>query len=374
MIRPMKQELEQIIIDRIKKGGPIAFRDYMEMALYHPGIGYYTSSTDKIGPEGDFYTSSNVSPIYGEMIGRQLEEMWEHLGYGPFTIVECGAGTGKLCHDVLAYLQKNKPLSKVLEYCIVERSAAMREKECSLVGDSVKWYDSITELPEVTGCIFSNELIDNFAVHQVVMQQELMEVFVDYDEGFKEVLVPASAELKTYFDELGVELSPGFRAEVNLEAVNWIRSVARRLKKGYVLTIDYGYPSSELYKEHRREGTIVCYNHHTVNSEPYSEVGAQDITSHVNFSSLHHWGTKHGLDLCGFTNQAFFLLSLGIGERLAQNLAQNAKDWYTGYRRNSHIIQNLLIDMGHKFKVLIQRKNLPQVQLSGLKLAQPYQL
>ena len=370
----MKQELEQIIIDRIRKEGPISFHDYMEMALYHPGTGYYTSRSDKIGPGGDFYTSSNVTPIYGEMIGRQLEEMWEHLGRGPFTIVECGAGTGKLCHDVLAYLQHNEPLSNALEYCIVERSAAMRDKECSLVGNRVKWYDSIADVPEVTGCIFSNELIDNFAVHQVVMKDELMEVFVDYDEGFKETLQPASQELKDYFAELGVALAPDFRAEVNLEAVNWIRSVATRLNKGYVLTIDYGYPSSELYKEHRREGTIVCYNHHTVNSEPYSEIGAQDITSHVNFSSLHHWGAKHGLDLCGFTNQAFFLLSLGIGERLAQNLAQNAKDWYTGYRRNSHIIQNLLIDMGHKFKVLIQRKNVPQVQLSGLKLAQPYQL
>ncbi len=370
----MKQELEQIIIDRIRKEGPISFHDYMEMALYHPGTGYYTSRSDKIGPGGDFYTSSNVTPIYGEMIGRQLEEMWEHLGRGPFTIVECGAGTGKLCHDVLAYLQHNEPLSNALEYCIVERSAAMRDKECSLVGNRVKWYDSIADVPEVTGCIFSNELIDNFAVHQVVMKDELMEVFVDYDEGFKETLQPASQELKDYFAELGVALAPDFRAEVNLEAVNWIRSVATRLNKGYVLTIDYGYPSSELYKEHRREGTIVCYNHHTVNSEPYSEIGAQDITSHVNFSSLHHWGAKHGLDLCGFTNQAFFLLSLGIGERLAQNLAQNAKDWYTGYRRNSHIIQNLLIDMGHKCKVLIQRKNVPQVQLSGLKLAQPYQL
>ncbi|MBX2904859.1 MAG: SAM-dependent methyltransferase [Taibaiella sp.] len=370
----MNRDLEQIVIARIQSKGPISFRDFMEMALYYPGIGYYTSSTDKIGCNGDFYTSSNVSPIYGEMIGRQMEEMWALLGYGPFTIAEVGAGTGKLCYDVLCYLKRNKALSAALNYCIVERSEPMRERERSLVGDDVTWYKSVADLPEMTGCIFSNELIDNFAVHQVVMKQELMEVFVDHDNGFKEVLLPATGELKAYFDELGVKLQPDFRAEVNLEAVDWIGTVATRLKKGYVLTIDYGYPSSELYKEHRREGTIVCYNHHSVNNEPYSEIGGQDITSHVNFSSLHHWGEKHGLQLCGYTNQAFFLLSLGIAEELANKLVHTAEDGYAGYRQNSHIIQRLLIEMGPKFKVLIQSKNLPQAQLSGLKLAQPYQL
>lgn len=366
--------MKEIIIKRIREEGPISFHDYMEMALYYPGIGYYTSGREKIGKDGDYYTSSNVTPLYGEMIGKQLEEMWAHMGGGPFTIVECGAGTGKLCHDVLAYLQHNEELSNALQYCIVERSEVMREKERCATSHHITWYNDTEDLPEITGCIFSNELIDNFAVHQVVMKDELMEVYVDYVDGFSEILRPAGHELRNYFAELSVELPQDFRAEVNLEAVNWIRSVATRLHKGYVLTIDYGYPSSELYVDHRREGTIVCYNHHTVNSEPYAEIGAQDITSHVNFSSLHHWGSKHGLNLCGFTNQAFFLLSLGIGDRLAQNLTQGARDWYAGYRKNTFIIQNLLIDMGHKLKVLIQGKNVPEAELSGLKLAQPHRL
>jgi SAM-dependent MidA family methyltransferase len=366
--------LTDIIIQRIQAEGPISFHDFMEMALYYPGAGYYTSATDKIGPGGDFYTSSNVSALYGQMIARQLEEMWQHLGAGKFTVVEYGAGTGSMCHDILGYLGRNKKLYGQLEYCIIEKSCSMREKQKVHLDGKVRWCSSIADAGNVTGCILSNELIDNFAVHQVVMDDELMEVFVDHAGDFIEVLLPASARLKEYFNQLNVRLPKGFRTEVNMEATEWISTIAHALNKGYVITIDYGYPSAELYKEHRREGTLVCYNKHRVNYQPYTDIGRQDITTHINFSSLCHWGRKYGLDCSGYTDQASFLLALGIREKLAESLLSGTADGYREYRRNAFIVQQLLFEMGSRFKVLIQQKGLPQTQLRGMALAGPNSL
>src|SRR5882757_2816821 len=209
-----------IIIEKIQKEGPISFHDFMEMSLYYPEYGYYSTSRDKIGKGGDFFTSPCVSSLFGEMIARQLEEMWHWLGKQPFSVVEYGAGTGLLCQDILKSLKKNKELYKDLHYHIIERSEAMREKERQLLPDLfllpdiVTWHDDLTDIPSITGCILSNELIDNFAVHQVVMEDQLMEVFVDYDNGFTECLQPAAEPLKDYFRELNVELPEGFRTEI----------------------------------------------------------------------------------------------------------------------------------------------------------------
>ncbi len=361
--------LSEIIIRRIKEEGPISFHDFMEMALYHPDGGYYTSVIESIGPSGDFYTGSNVTALYGEMIARQLEEMWGHTGGEKFTVVEYGAGTGRLCRDILGHLKCNEKLYSGLEYCIIEKSPLMRAREMAHLREKVRWYETIADIPDITGCVISNELLDNFAVHQVVMKDELMEVYVDHTEGFSEVLRPAPDELKSYFGEMGVQLPRDYRTEVNMEAIEWIGSIAGALKKGYVLTIDYGFHSDEMYKEYRCDGTLVCYNKHRVNYEPYQEIGRQDITSHVNFSSLYHWGAKSGLDCIGYTNQALFLQSLGIKEQLVKNLVDSARDLYTGYRQNAFIVQKLLMEMGNRFKVLIQQKGLPLLPLRGLKLA-----
>ena len=240
--------LSDIITQRIHQEGPISFRDFMDMALYYPELGYYTSAENKIGADGDFYTSANLSDAFGAMIARQIEEMWQNLDRKPIKIVEYGAGTGLLCHDILNYLKDNNPkLYEVVSYCIIEKSPGMQERERMLLKEKVTWYNSIQEIPEINGCILSNELVDNFTVHQVVMQEQLMEVFVDYSGGFIEVLKPANQNLIAYFTELNVELPAGFRTEVNLEARNWIEEIAKSLYKGYVITIDYGDVSTELY-------------------------------------------------------------------------------------------------------------------------------
>jgi SAM-dependent MidA family methyltransferase len=358
-------QLSEIIIQKIKNEGPISFRDFMETALYYPELGYYTSEKDKIGTKGDYYTSPNLTPLFGVMIARQLEEIWEFTGKGRFTIVEYGAGTGKLCHDILDYLKNNREFYEKLTYCIIEKSPAMQEKEKACLYEKVSWYNTIRDIPEIIGCILSNELIDNFAVHQVVMEDELMEVFVDYKDGFVELLRPAAKELKNYLDELNVVLPKGFRTEINLQATQWINEIAFSLKKGYVITIDYGYPSSSLYSKQKSCGTVVCYNKHTVNTDPYCYIGEQDITSHVNFSALCHWGTKNGLACYGLTNQADFLLSLGFKEHLRESVVSDS-DPIIAMRKEIFLTHTLIMDLGMKLKVLIQHKGMEHQTLSGM--------
>lgn len=363
--------LADIIIGKIKTDGPMSFRDFMEIALYYPELGYYTSPNDKIGTKGDFYTSSDLTSVFGAMIGRQLEEMWAALGEEPFTIVEFGAGTGRLCHDILDYLKNNHRMYEHLRYCIVEKSPSMQAKERIHLHEKVSWHKSIGDISGFTGCVLSNELLDNFAVHRVVMLKELMELFVDYHDGcFIEILKPASAELKNYFSELRVVLPEDYCTEINLQAINWIQNVAAALHKGYVLTIDYGYLSAQLYGQQRSRGTIMCYSKHFMNDHPYEEIGLQDITAHVNFSALQHWGSKAGLADSGFTDQAHFLLGLGFVDYL-NNSRTDANVSLNAFKQDAFLKHTLLFDMGTRFKVLIQQKGVPHSQLSGLKLAEP---
>ncbi len=342
----------------------------MEMSLYYPRLGYYNSVHDAIGKKGDYFTSPELTPAFGAMIAKQVEEMWKIMGEIPFTIVEFGAGTGMLCLDVLNYLKNNQPLYKDLRYCIIEKSTAMRDKQQQRLHEKVSWYNSIREIGDITGCILSNELIDNFSVHQVVMQDELMEIFVNYENGFTELLRPAGTALKNYLKELGVELPRGFRTEINLEAIEWIKEIAGSLKKGYVLTIDYGYPSAELYCPRRSCGTLICYNKHRINEDPYDHIGTQDITAHVNFSALCNWGSKSGLECCGLTDQAHFLLSLGFKEYLRETI-QDETDIIQMVKKESFLTHMLLVEMGSRFKVLIQQLNLPKHELSGLQYSKP---
>jgi len=246
----------------------------------------------------------------------------------------------------------------------------MREKAKRLLHDhgNVKWHHSIQEIPGIIGCILSNELVDNFSVHQVVMEDKLMEVFVGYDNGFTEILQPAPPALNEYLDELDIQLPRGYRTEINLQALDWIKEIGAALKKGYVITIDYGYNSSELYSKFRSSGTLVCYNNHNINDHFYQDIGAQDITSHVNFSALGHWGIKNGLYCCGYTNQAHFLLGLGLTDYLKKSI-EKEPDNYINYKKEAFLKRKLLVDMGSKFKVLMQRKGIAQQMLSGLKLS-----
>lgn len=359
--------LTDIIIKRIKEEGALSFHNFMEMALYYQHLGYYNRSQSKIGKSGDFYTSSSLTPAFGAMIGKQLEQMWEILGKGNFTIVEYGAGTGTLCADILEYLKNNADMYPQLKYCIIEKGAAMRVIQKSHLSEKVIWYENISDLNGFTGVVLSNELLDNFSVHQVVMEDELMEVFVDHKNEFVEVLKPAKPELKNYFTELNVALPKGYRTEINLEAIDWIKEIASSLHKGYVITFDYGDTSDKLYSESRRNGTLLSFNKHSINESFYTDIGEQDITSHVNFSALSHWGLKNGLTFCGITNQAGFLLRLGFKNYLQKILmSEPGQNMLSLIKKENFISQKLVFEMGLKIQVLIQSKGVPKTNLAGL--------
>lgn len=363
-------ELSAIIRQEICDNGPISFRDFMELALYHPKLGYYMAGHNCIGSKGDFYTSSSLGPVFGAMVARQLEEMWRYLGTTEFTVVEYGAGTGALCHDILDYFSNYTAVYDRLHYVIIEKSPAMCEREKSHLPKSVRWCNSLGDVGQFTGCVLSNELLDNFAVHQVLMQEELMEVFVG--DELTEILQPANETLNNYFFDLDVRLPAGFRSEVNLDALDWLGDISRHLQRGYVMTIDYGYETEELYKACHSGGTLLCYHSHQVNECYYDHIGMQDITAYVNFSALCHWGRLFGLSCCGLVSQAHFLLALNFKQflrrqRTTGNILQLALE-------EVQLTRKLLVDMGNKFKVLIQSKNMPPYSLAGLgtQLNSPY--
>ncbi|MDQ0637828.1 SAM-dependent MidA family methyltransferase [Pedobacter sp. W3I1] len=360
-------KLSECIADRIRRTGPVSFHEFMEWCLYDPELGYYTSKNNPIGTQGDFYTSPVLTPVFGTLLGKQLEEMWKQMGRLPFTIVEYGAGTGHLCRDIMNYLESNREMYAEMRYCIIEKSLPMRERARKLVNDKVKWYNSISEIDQIHGCVLSNELVDNFAVHRVVMKQELMEVYVDYQNGFAECLLPAKQELKNYLAEMEICLARDYATEINLDALGWICEVASALKSGYVITIDYGCRNPDLYSPIRSQGTLVCYYQHSVNDSFYEHIGEQDITSHVNFSALSHWGQKNGLKESGYTEQGYFLSSLGFRNELMKTLS-NEPNIVRAAQKAAGLSHTLLMDMGSKYKVLIQEKGVVCDKLSGLEI------
>jgi SAM-dependent MidA family methyltransferase len=358
---------EEFIIDTIRAQGPVSFRDFMDMALYMPGAGYYTGARENFGCRGDYYTSPYLGKVFGDLVAKQVEEMWVLMGKEKFTIVEYGAGMGLLCVHIMNRLQLNPELFEKIDYCIIEKNVCGHPGRKNTLHDKVKWYDSISEIGDpVTGCILSNELVDNFPVHRVVMKDRLMEVFVDYENGFREIHKTPPAQLINYLCEFNVSLAEGYHTEINIEARKWVTEIAASLKKGFVMTIDYGYNAAEFYHPARSRGTLMCYHKHRRNEDPYDYVGLQDITAHVNFSSLVQWGIANGLGHCGYTTQSGFLLGLGLSARLRELENDEFYKSLCDEEKNA-LAQALLLDMGKKFKVLIQQKGIAGPRLSGLR-------
>jgi SAM-dependent MidA family methyltransferase len=364
-------ELVQKLITRIEAEGPMTFVDFMETALYDPEFGYYNLQ-GRIGADGDYWTSPEVHRIFADLIGRQIAQAAEEIApAGPFAIVEMGAGKGTFAGHLLKAFQRSHPaLLQRLQYLIIERSAAMvkRQQEHldSLLqaGVSIRWVPDLAALPasSITGVIFSNELVDAFPVHRIVKRQMgLREIFVGWSrsQGFTEIEAPpVSPALEHYFTRLGIRLEEGQRAEVNLQAMDWMRQVAACLSRGIVLTIDYGHTASDLFAPARKGGTLLCYYRATVCDNPYIRIGQQDMTAHVDFTTLALTGEEAGLAVTGFTNQLHFLMGLGI------NLAFDGIDPES--TDSAHMRQLLRPDgMGGTFKVLVQHKGMPAPTLDG---------
>ena len=364
------QDIREEIVDLINVKGKITFADFMELALYHPEYGYYTSGKEKIGKRGDYYTSSDVHSVFGELIARQLEQMWRILGSSRFTVVEIGAGKGWLCHDILSCIRDEYPeFFEKIDYKIVEISRDLIEKQSdTLKGfeEKVSW-ESFSEdgfsFSPIEGCFLSNEFVDSLPVHQVLVEDNcLKEIYVTTTDGVfcEKIDELSNPELENYFKELEINLKDGQRAEVNLKALDWIKNIYRCLNRGFVITIDYGHLADDLYSDERYRGTLICYYEHTTSEDPYERVGNQDITSHVNFSSIIEEGIKSGLSTTGFVRQSNFLIALGILNKMNDVQGDISK---------LLTMKNLFLPggMGDVFKVLIQHKGIDNPELIGLR-------
>ncbi len=374
-----RKELIKIIKDRINKNGSISFRDFMDMVLYYPELGYYTSPKIKIGGYGDFYTASELDRAFGELLAKQFIEIYsEKVKERPFQIVEIGAGKGYLAYDILNYLRNNNSeVFKDTKYIIIEKSPYHIDIQKEVLKDfeNVEWIQDIIDFEDesINGVIFSNELFDSFPVHLIrKINGKIYEVFitVDDDDNVKEALKDANEDIIKYIDELNIKILEGMQTEINLDAKDYIQKIGKKLNKGYVITIDYGYPSAELYKPYRIRGTLLCYHKHKYSENFYENVGLQDITSHVNFSALKYYGKLAGLEFLGFTDQAHFLTNLGLLDILNE-LQQ--RDDYESYERINRLKSLVLPKgMGEKFKVLVQYKNVKNPDIKGLEIL-PYQ-
>jgi SAM-dependent MidA family methyltransferase len=375
------RELRQIILNRLRSEGPITFADFMETVLYHPQEGYYYSSREKIGAQGDYYTSPYLHPIFGHLLARQMRQMWQILDYpSPFWVVEIGAGKGLLCTHILHYCQEHFPeLYQELNYLILEKSPFFQNEQRKLLEKfcaAGKVHQTslevlLKEAKQVIGCIFSNELIDSFPVHLVCQEGgELREIFVDYDgQNFVEVCAqPSTPLLIEYMQSYAAPLAEGQRAEANLKALNWLAEIASILKRGFLMTIDYGYEAEELYHPTRQDGTLLCYYQHTTSTNPYVRLGYQDITAHVNFSALIKKGESLGLQKNGLIEQYKFLAALGLLRDL-ENLEVNRYQFAAPeFLKQKLAMKSFLVPggMGTIFKVLMQSKGVEEAYLIGL--------
>lgn len=347
----------------------------MDIALYEPGLGYYMKDTARIGKEGDFYTSPHLHPIFGAMLGRQMLEMQHFLNNTEvFHIVEMGAGIGYLAKDILDYLivsKKGENFFNAFKYTIIELNPAIRAKQQELLADhkdKIEWVSNLDELEPFIGCFLSNELLDAFPVRIVEMDRDLTEIYLSVsDDKLIEIRKPPSKEVMQYLKEFSIDLScmQPCRTEINLRIKDWLLQLNEKLKEGFILTIDYGYPSIEYYTEERNKGTLLCYHKHQISENPYINIGEQDITSHINFSSLHKWGDEMGLKTVGFCPQGTYLISLGIDEVIAE-LYGESPDAYDDLAK----IKGLIFSegMGESHKVMIQYKGQRSPSLKGFAL------
>jgi SAM-dependent MidA family methyltransferase len=313
-------ELEQRIFERIEREGALSFADYMQMALYEPGCGYYVSGAHKMGwEEKDYFTSTDLSTVFALCMGRQLQRMWEQLKQPrSFVVLEQGAGRGHLAQGVRDWAEKESPdFYAALDYRLEDIRAGQDARD-------IEWH-SASQKNSAPSVILSNELIDAFPVHLVEKHGErLYEIFVDIHDMQRGRLVetltePDNVVCEDYLDRYGVpwrSYSDGWRAEINLDALRWMERAATLLRRGFLLTVDYGNKARALYTRERREGTLVCYYNHTINERPLTRPGQQDITAHVNFSALIEEGRRHGLRLNAFTTQKDWLQNMGISEEL----------------------------------------------------------
>ena len=332
------QALRDIIVRRIEATGPISFAEFYELAMYHHQHGYYFTHD----PTDDFQSSPNVHPVFGACIARQLAEFWRQMDRPPrFEVFEAGASSGRLAADVLRYAATAEPefyacIRYVLQDVTLTGSGAQqRLQSVDLPAEKAEIAQTLPSSPTIEGCILSNELLDALPFRRLRNRDgHLYELLVGLQDGeLVDVEAGPRPEVIAHFEALGSSPAPGCEAEVCLAAPAWMAQAAKALRRGYVLTLDYGYEAPDLYAPWRKQGTLLTFYRHTSGDDPYVRIGRQDITASVDFTSVRRAGEAAGLTHLGTTTQAEFLARLGIGEALAAPPDATQLEAYYALRR-----------------------------------------
>lgn len=358
-------ELAVIIKSEIRTRGRITFERYMDLALYHQEYGYYSSGNVSIGKEGDFYTSPYVNKAFGEVLSNFIIKSLGLIYSTSHTIVEIGAGKGTLAKDILDTIESdNSELYNNIIYKYIENSPFLLEQAKDLLEDHldiVDFLDDFTDIKDedIQGVVISNELYDALPFHRMIMDNAtIKETYVALKNGqlVDTTDLPSVNELNKYISKFSLDFAEGQEFEINLGPRKTISEISRILKKGIVVTIDYGYLAEELYSRTRMNGTYKCMKGHTINESPYKEIGEQDITAHVNFSDLIKTGEELGLRELTYTTQGQFLVDWGILDIIEEMSNEAGEE----SEKKISTVKNLFLpgSMGNKFKVLIQQKNL----------------
>ena len=348
------------IVERIEqRGGVIGFDEYMRMALYQPGLGYYSGGAIKFGAFGDFVTAPEISPLFGACLARQADALIEQ-GCSA-SILEIGAGSGRLCGDILTSL----PMLE--RYLILDLGAELKQRQqhylrSQLNADQFSKIEWLTGLPEAfDGIVLANELLDAMPVNLLLKQDDWQELGVGYDgrrftwQSFapREQVMAAIRRIE---GRLG-ELPKNYRCELNLNLEPWFATLAQSCRRSVVIIIDYGYEQDEYYHPSRSRGTLDCYYRHRVHSDPLIYPGLQDITAFVDFDACADAAEASGFEIIGLVSQHHFLLANGLLEE-AQKRSQGCDVQQQLTLSQQVKTLSLPEEMGLQFKVLAMQKNL----------------
>ena len=363
-----------VIAAEIRRGGPMNFHRFMELALYDPEVGYYARATAGPGPQRDYMTSPELHGAFGGMLCTEFEQMWRLLGEpDPFWVVEGGPGNGTMAADVLTYAQGALPrFYAALRMALIETNPALQQRQQARLAawkDQVTWLDAAPESWPVLGdgCVVANELLDVFPIHLLVgTENGIQECFIEIEnEGFVVTTgSPTSEALAEQIQAGGGSLEVGCYGEVSLEAPRWVGQTAQLIERGYVLIIDYGEPSDILYSAKHRLGTLRCYRAQVLVEDPLALPGQQDITEHVDLSAIVHEAEARGLAMLGATRQGLFLARLGIGDiidRIDTGLSTRTD------QQTHRAALDLMMDTGGlgRLAVLLFGKNVPDQLPAG---------
>jgi SAM-dependent MidA family methyltransferase len=345
----MDSDCRALVAERIRQRGPVTVAEFMDLARYAPEVGYYARAAQRSGRTGDFITSVDTGPVFGSLLAERFAAWWRELGDGisgppRVDLVEAAAGNGRLSRDVLdAAARRDPAFYEAIAAHLVERSAEARAAHPAMLASHLpRLSSSGGDVPaDIEGVLFANELLDAFPVHLVEMSESgLREIYVDLeaDRLVDRPGPPSSPALAGYLADAGVTLARGARAEINLAAIDWVATAAARLRRGFLVLIDYGYEAAELYSEARARGTLATYHRHLVDApgaeagQPWlADPGGRDVTSHVDFTSVRRAAERAGLETVAAASQTRFLLDileasplvaeLSAPDRLADRLA-----------------------------------------------------